>query len=135
MNYKTLHRSIASKYKGGLKLFRIYDRKTKKMVKNKDILLSDDTKGNFTPLDCTLYDEEGNPESFINEQRFSIELFSGLSDIKGNPIYENDIVETLAKNIYRVEFLEGAFYLIGLNNKNVRLLSNLNKKCIITSIK
>ena len=124
-----------SKYKGGLKLFRIYDRKTKKMVKNKDILLSDDTKGNFTPLDCTLYDEEGNPESFINEQRFSIELFSGLSDIKGNPIYENDIVETLAKNIYRVEFLEGAFYLIGLNNKNIRLLSNLNKKCIITSIK
>lgn len=116
-------------------MFRIYDRKTKKMVKNKDILLSDDTKGNFTPLDCTLYDEEGNPESFINEQRFSIELFSGLSDIKGNPIYENDIVETLAKNIYRVEFLEGAFYLIGLNNKNVRLLSNLNKKCIITSIK
>ena len=105
------------------------------MVKNKDILLSDDTKGNFTPLDCTLYDEEGNPESFINEQRFSIELFSGLSDIKGNPIYENDIVETLAKNIYRVEFLEGAFYLIGLNNKNIRLLSNLNKKCIITSIK
>lgn len=126
---------ISVKYKGGLKLFRIYDRKTKKMVKNKDILLSDDTKGNFTPLDCTLYDEEGNPESFINEQRFSIELFSGLSDIKGNPIYENDIVETLAKNIYRVEFLEGAFYLIGLNNKNVRLLSNLNKKCIITSIK
>ena len=43
------------------------------MVKNKDILLSDDTKGNFTPLDCTLYDEEGNPESFINEQRFSFE--------------------------------------------------------------
>ena len=116
-------------------MFRIYDRKTKKMVKNKDILLSDDTKGNFTPLDCTLYDEEGNPESFINEQRFSIELFSGLLDIKGNPIYENDIVETLAKNIYRVEFLEGAFYLIGLNNKNIRLLSNLNKKCIITSRK
>ena len=118
-----------------LKLFRIYDRKTKKMVKNKDILLSDDTKGNFTPLDCTLYDEKGNLESFINNQRFSIELFSGLSDMNDKPIYENDIVETLAKNTYKVEFLEGAFYLIGLNNKNIRLLSNLNKKCIIISIK
>lgn len=101
-----------------IKKFRVWSKERKKFIKDEYLAIGLDGKLIWRRICYSLNEDDFWDDSWAEEMdkdEYVIQQWTGLTDSQGVEIYEGDILKWGEKNLSKVEFYNGAFFVFGIN--------------------